>query len=89
MTRKIRLLVVDNEPDVVDIEREILEDQSYEVATATSGEEARKLIDEQFFDLLILDERMKGMSGSKLLSECKERYPDIMCNTGLGSSGMY
>ena len=77
MTRKIRLLVVDDEPDLVDIEREILEDCGYDVTTATSGEEARQLIAEYFFDLLILDERMKGMSGSQLLSESKERYPDI------------
>lgn len=77
MTRKIRLLVVDDEPDAVDIAREILEDCGYEVLTATSGKQARKLIEENFFDLLLLDERMKDTTGSKLLTESKERYPDI------------
>src|SRR5215210_157235 len=77
MTRKIRLLVVDDEPDAVDIAREILKDCGYEVCTATSGKEARKLIEENFFDLLLLDERMKDTTGSKLLTESKERYPDI------------
>jgi two-component system response regulator HydG len=77
MTRKIRLLVVDDEPDAVDIVREILKDCGYEVCTATSGKEARKLIEENFFDLLLLDERMKDTTGSKLLTESRERYPDI------------
>lgn len=77
MTRKIRLLVVDDDPDAVDIARETLEDCGHEVMTATSGKEARKLIEEKFFDLLILDERMEDTTGSSLFAESKERYPDI------------
>ena len=75
--RKLRLLVVDDEPDAVEIEREILEDQGHEVVTATSGEQARRLLEKQFFDLLLLDERMPGMWGTELLVQARERYPDI------------
>jgi DNA-binding NtrC family response regulator len=75
--RKIRLLVVDDEIDAVNIVREILVDEGYEVSPATSGEEARKLLEEQFFDLLLLDERMGGISGTDLLAESQKRYPGI------------
>lgn len=75
--RKLRLLVVDDEPDAVDIEREILGDQGYEVVTATSGEQARRLLEEEFFDLLLLDERMPGIWGTELLVQARERCPDI------------
>jgi DNA-binding NtrC family response regulator len=75
--RKDRLLIVDDEKDVVDIEREILEDQGYEVVTATSAVAARKLLAEQFFDLLVLDERIKGSSGTELFAESRLRYPGI------------
>ncbi|MGA2269626.1 MAG: sigma-54 dependent transcriptional regulator [Bryobacteraceae bacterium] len=75
--RKIRLLVVDDDPDAVEIEREILEDQGYQVAMATSGERARELLEEQFFDLLLLDERMAGIAGTELLAESRRRYPGI------------
>ena len=75
--RKVRLLVVDDEPDIVDIEREVLEDHGYEVLTATSAVAARRLLAERFFDLLILDERIKGSSGTELFAESRLRYPGI------------
>jgi DNA-binding NtrC family response regulator len=75
--RKITLLVIDDEADVVDLYREVLEERGYEVTTATSAEEARKAVREKFFDLLLLDERMPRMSGTEFLVECRKRYPGI------------
>lgn len=77
MTRRIRLLVVDDQSDVVDLYREILEGHGYQVTTATSANEARSAVMNQFFDLLLLDERMPRMSGTEFLGECRRRYPGI------------
>jgi two-component system response regulator HydG len=54
-----------------------LEEKGYEVHTATSSEEARKVVEQRFFDLLVLDERMPGISGTRFLAECRKRYPGI------------
>ncbi len=75
--RAARLLIIDDEPDIVEIEREILEDQSYQVWTATSIAQARKLLSQHFFDLLILDEQISSSKGTELLSESRSRYPGI------------
>jgi len=75
--RQISLLVVDDEPQLIELYREILNDKGYVVTTATSVEQARKSIDREFFDLLLLDERMPGISGTEFLAYCRSRYPGI------------
>jgi DNA-binding NtrC family response regulator len=75
--RKARLLVVDDESAIVEIEREILEDHGYDVLTATSAASARKLLNQSFFDLLVLDERIQGSSGTELYAESRTRFPGI------------
>ena len=77
-TRQPRLLVVDDDPDAIRIEREILSDGGFDVVTATSGEEALALIDELFFDLLVLDQKMGDISGSDIFAASRERHPDIV-----------
>src|SRR2546430_1256769 len=75
--RQLSLLVLDDAPDVVASFCEILVDCGYEVAGATSAIEARKLLRERFFDLLLLDERMPDVSGTEFFLECRGRYPGI------------
>jgi len=75
--RKPRLLVVDDDSRWLAIEREILEDCGYEVFIARSAEQAQPLIDEHFFDLLILDQRMGEISGTQFLAACRQRDPGI------------
>ena len=75
--RKPRLLIVDDNLDLVDAERAALEHEGFDTAGASSGEQARSLLEQQFFDLLLLDEQMDGISGTKLLAESRQRYPGI------------
>jgi DNA-binding NtrC family response regulator len=70
---KVRLLVVDDDPRALASEQEILEDCGYEVVTASSSEEALSLFNQSLFDLLILDQRLPGMSGTELFARCQER----------------
>ena len=76
-TRQPRLLVVDDDLEAIRIEREILGDGGFDVVAAASGREALALIDEQFFDLLVLDQNMGDISGSDIFAASRERHPDI------------
>ena len=61
--RRFRLLVVDDQPDTLALIVRALEDDQYIVSTATSGQEALRMIDEHLPDLLVLDYKMTGMDG--------------------------
>jgi DNA-binding NtrC family response regulator len=75
--RKDVLLVVDDFLDVIVTLREPLESAGYEVLGATSVAEASRLLESHFVDLLLLDERLGGRSGTKLLESCRDRYPGL------------
>ncbi|WP_303909393.1 sigma-54-dependent transcriptional regulator [Thiohalomonas denitrificans] len=70
------ILVVDDEPDIRTLLQEILQDEGYEVATAESGEEARRLRRVRRPDLVLLDIWMPGIDGISLLKEWKEEEED-------------
>jgi two-component system, NtrC family, response regulator HydG len=72
-----RILIVDDDRDFIDVEREMLAEAGFSVEAAMSAEEAGNHLNRNYFDLLILDERMKGLSGTRFLQECNERYPGI------------
>lgn len=56
-----RILVVDDEPEVLDLLREYLELQGYEVVTTESAIEAETLIGSGAIDLALLDVGMHGL----------------------------
>ena len=66
---KAHVLVVDDEPDIRGLVREILEDEGYQVVTADSADEARQRLAEQRPDLALLDIWMPGEDGVSLLRE--------------------
>jgi len=70
-----RLLIVDDEPDFLDIMTEFLLDEGYEVLAAANGEEALAILQKNSFDLLISDINMPGMKGFELLARAAELYP--------------
>ncbi|MGI6157383.1 MAG: response regulator [Saccharofermentanales bacterium] len=58
-----RILVVDDEPNIVNILRSNLEREGHEVIPAYDGEEAIRLADEHRPDLILLDCMLPGMDG--------------------------
>ena len=72
MKQNQRILVVDDEQDLLEILKFNLETEGYEVQTATSAEEAQTL-DIASFDLLLLDVMMGGMSGFAMARKLKEK----------------
>ena len=71
MEQKHKILVVDDEQDLLEILKFNLETEGYEVATATSAEEALHL-DLSDFNLLLLDVMMGGMSGFAMARKLKD-----------------
>src|SRR3954468_18611829 len=63
VTTEARLLVVDDEPNIVELLSASLRYAGFDVATARSGTEAVRVADEFQPDLLVLDVMMPGMDG--------------------------
>ncbi|MBB5321065.1 HD domain-containing phosphohydrolase [Marinobacter oulmenensis] len=70
-----RLLIVDDEENILRSLQRVLRREPWEVVCATSGQEALKDMAESHFDLVISDARMPGMDGPTLLAEIRRKYP--------------
>ncbi|HHO68325.1 MAG TPA: sigma-54-dependent Fis family transcriptional regulator [Gammaproteobacteria bacterium] len=66
------ILVVDDEPDIRNLVKEILEEEGYEVSVADSGEAARRARRARRPDLILLDIWMDDVDGITLLREWSE-----------------
>ncbi|MFC1491580.1 response regulator [Nitrospinota bacterium] len=72
-----KILVVDDEQDLLDFMKPALEKKGYEVETASSGEEALEKVKEHRPHLMLLDIRMPGMGGIETLKQAKEIDPRL------------
>ena len=70
MTKKY-VLIVDDDPDLVETVCMMLEDKGYEVGKAYDGVEGEEAIKERHPDLLVLDVMMPRKDGYKLCAELK------------------
>jgi len=73
-----RILVVDDEAVARVSLAEVLRLEGYEVRTAASGEEALHLMEDQPFDLMVVDLKMPGMDGIQLTEVVQSRAPDTV-----------
>ena len=62
MTKAAKILIVDDDPDYVEVTKTILESENYNVAVAHSRSEAEQKIDQDRPDLIILDIIMERMN---------------------------
>jgi CheY-like chemotaxis protein len=74
---KRRVLVVDDERAICELLSLYLPQKGLEVATVQRAVEARTLIEQGQFDLLLLDWRLEGADGLDLLQLSKARHPSI------------
>jgi two-component system response regulator HydG len=84
---KLKTLIADDEEITLKHLSYALGKEGLEVTTAKNGIDALKRLETSDFDLLIADIKMPGMDGIALLSEVKEKYPevDVIIITGFGS----
>ncbi|WP_273428218.1 HD domain-containing phosphohydrolase [Marinobacter sp.] len=73
-----KLLLVDDEDNILRSLQRVLRKEPYELTTATSGDQAIGLMEEQGFDLVISDARMPGMDGPTLLATIKKKDPSCI-----------
>ncbi|MCE5186035.1 MAG: response regulator [Planctomycetaceae bacterium] len=70
--RKTRILVVDDEPNIVQTLKDRLEMNEYTVETAFNGEEGLRLAQEKCPDLILLDVIMPIMDGHEMLEKLRQ-----------------
>ncbi len=72
-----KILVIDDEKGIRESSVALLQRKGYDARGAASGEEALELIQNESFDLLLLDVRMPGMDGIEVLRRAIEIVPDV------------
>ncbi|MDR3556897.1 MAG: response regulator [Syntrophobacteraceae bacterium] len=73
-----RILLIDDELQVVEALKRGLRKEPYEVVSAGSPTQALEILSSQSFDVVVSDEMMPGMSGSELLGVVCDRYPETI-----------
>ena len=76
MTDKNRILIVDDDDVVRQSYLRSLEGISCQVAAARDGEEALQTLEQNPFDVVLLDMRMPGQDGLSVLRTIKQNWPD-------------
>jgi two-component system NtrC family sensor kinase len=75
-SRRLSILVIDDEEGIRETLAEILENEEHQVTLATSGREALERIDAAPFDVILSDIRMPDMDGLSLHEKIQQRWPD-------------
>jgi len=73
-----RVLFVDDDRKILQAVKRIFYQEDLEVVTAESANEALSILETSVTAVVVTDERMPGMSGSELLMEVRERYPNTV-----------
>ena len=73
-----KILVVDDEPQILLLVSRFLQREGYEVETAPGGREALERLAESPFVLVLSDLKMPHLDGIALLEQVRERYPDTL-----------
>lgn len=71
-----KILVVDDEKDVVETLKNRLVREGYEVTAAFDGEEALRKVKEEDPDIILLDLMLPKLNGFEVLREIREKYTD-------------
>lgn len=75
--KKVKILWIDDEIDLLRPHILFLEGKGYSLSTASNGSDAIDLVSEQNFDLIFLDENMPGLSGLETLKKILEIKPSV------------
>ena len=71
------ILIIDDEPGIREVLGQALQVKGYRATTAGSGAEALKLVGLGSFDLIISDLQMEDTDGFDLISQLKEKVPNV------------
>lgn len=74
-TKKIKILLADDEPDIREIMAKKIANEGYDVVTAEDGQEAWEKIKAESPDIILLDLNMPKMDGFTVLKNLREKPP--------------
>jgi two-component system, OmpR family, response regulator len=72
-----RVLIVDDEKDFLEILAERLGGRGMDVSTAACAEDALHMVEEESYDVVILDFMMPALDGFKALKLLKQKQPEV------------
>lgn len=75
--KEFRILIVDDEENMLKMLKTFFEEKEYKCFTASNGKEAVEIIESNQIDLVITDMKMPEMDGLELLRIIKEKHNDI------------
>ena len=75
---KAKILIVEDEPEIVNLIRNRLDTKIYDISVAYNGDDALKLIQNEHFDLLSLDIMLPSVDGLTLCNEVRKRHKDSL-----------
>ena len=73
----VKVLIVDDEKDFLDIIAERIGARGMDVSTASSAEDALNMIEEETYDVVIMDFIMPALDGFKALKLMKTKQPEV------------
>ena len=73
----VKILIIDDERIIIDSCSRILRNDDYQIDSAQDGLAGLRKIDENHYDIVILDIMMPNIDGLEVLHRIKEGYPDI------------
>jgi len=76
--KNYKILLVDDEPNVLNALKRVFRQENYTVFTACNGEEALKILAEEKCQLMISDFKMTVMNGAELMRRAKAEYPEMI-----------
>jgi DNA-binding NtrC family response regulator len=77
MSKKGKILVVDDDENIRKVLQTILEDEGYIVDIAENGEKAIDKTKADFYNLALIDVRLPDMEGTELLSKMRDTTPKM------------
>jgi DNA-binding NtrC family response regulator len=78
MSDAARILIVDDDHEILKTFSEVLREEGYVVDTAESGRSAIEKCDADFYNVVLIDIRLPDMEGTQLLTALKETTPKMV-----------
>ena len=81
---KYRLLVIDDDPMILDLISEIMKPKGYRLDLCSSSGQALEMLIDYKYNLMLIDSKLPGITGPQLLKYCKEHHPatEVVLITG-------
>ena len=77
MAESVRIMVIDDEPSILESFKMILKIKDYDVSTFPDGPTALSQLEKGKFDMAFIDYKLPGMDGLEVLKKIKETDPEV------------